>query len=71
MEGDVAETEGGHDRERPVNASDPGVILPLNVVHDQVETGGKECHSHHQQKRIAYQSTNIGTVACWHKERQQ
>ncbi len=42
MEGDVAEPEGGHDRESPVKPSDPGVLLPLDMVHDQPETGGKE-----------------------------
>ena len=35
-EGDVAEAEGRHDRERPVQARQPGVLLAF-VEHDEVE----------------------------------
>jgi len=71
MKGDVAEPEGGHDRESPVNSRDPGVLLPFDVVHDPVETDGKERHSRHQQERIAYQSPEIWADVFRDKERQQ
>ncbi|MDG5468813.1 hypothetical protein P9J64_10840 [Deltaproteobacteria bacterium IMCC39524] len=34
VEGDVAEPEGGHDRESPINSRNPRVFLPLDVIHD-------------------------------------
>ena len=48
VEGDVAETECCHDRESPVNPCNPGVRLPLDVVHDQAEAGGKERHGRNE-----------------------
>ena len=50
-ERNVAEAQRGHDREAPVHAGEPGLLLPL-VDHEEVEADGEERDDQHEDQEI-------------------
>lgn len=58
MEGDVAEAEGGHYRERPVKAGYPAVLMSF-VEHQQVEQDAVEGDGRQQEAEEFDQQQDI------------
>ena len=56
---DVAEAQGGHDRQGPVEPGDPGVFLALGVAHDQAESGGVQADGAQQQKHVLCEGLGV------------
>lgn len=53
LERDIAEAEGAHHGEGPVDARDPRMPLPLDVRHDEVEDHRVDYHDRGQDEQIA------------------
>ena len=62
VEGDVAEAERGHHRERPVEARNPGVLLTL-AQHQQVEADREEDDHRPESEEEAHEYTEIANSA--------
>ena len=58
VEGDVAEPQGGHHRERPVDAGNRGEVAAL-VGHDHVEEKAEDRHQHRQEQGELGQGADV------------
>ena len=58
VEGDVAEPQGGHHRERPVDTRDRGEVAAL-VGHDHVEEEAEDRHQHRQKQGELGQGADV------------
>jgi hypothetical protein len=58
MKGDIAETESGHDSERPVETGDP-TVLPAFKKHEQMKNDAEKCDDKNKQDEKLEQEKKI------------